>query len=95
MHDNESHAGYTGKTLMLVLGLLLLLTAVTVTVARIRLGAFTIPVMLGIASLKSSLVLIYFMHIRRAGKAVTVTFIITIVTVAILISFIFWDISYR
>lgn len=95
MHDNEAHIEYSYKTLAPVLGALLMLTAVTVTVARVRLGAFTVPVMLGIAALKASLVIFYFMQIRRAGKAVTVAFIFTLAVVAMLISFIFWDISYR
>jgi len=57
----------------MVLGALLVLTAVTVTAARVRLGAFTVPVTLAIASLKSCLVLIFFMRIGRAGRAVSIT----------------------
>lgn len=95
MKELDAMEGYSQRMLVLVLGALLALTALTVTVARVKLGAFTIPVTLGIAALKSTLVIIYFMHIHRSGRAVTVTFIFTVATVAMLISFIFWDISYR
>src|SRR5262245_3426525 len=51
---------------------LIVLTAVTVLVSRVDLGPLNTVVALGIASLKASLVLLYFMHLRYTGKFVWV-----------------------
>ncbi len=83
------------RELALVLGALLVLTAVTVTASRLDLGPLRVWVALLIAAAKATLVLIFFMQIKKAGRAVTYTFAITIVTLAIFISFIFFDIAYR
>jgi len=47
-----------------VFGSLLVLTGITVGVAFVDLGAFGVPVALGIAGLKATLVVLYFMHVR-------------------------------
>jgi cytochrome c oxidase subunit 4 len=81
--------------LLAVLATLLLLTAATVTIARMNLGGWRIWTALGIASVKAGLVLLYFMHIRKGGRLIAVTFSVTIITLAILIGFLFWDVAYR
>ncbi|OFW62817.1 MAG: caa(3)-type oxidase subunit 4 [Actinobacteria bacterium RBG_13_63_9] len=80
---------------MAVLLGLLVLTAVTVAVSRIHLGALNVWVAILIASLKSSLVLLFFMHLKYEGRLIRTTFLVTIFTLAILISFLFWDVSFR
>jgi len=89
----DQHQTY--RELAMVLMALLCLTAITVYVSRIEAGFLKIPVALTIASAKTSLVLIYFMHMKMAGKAVLITFLVTIVTLAVFIGFIFFDIAYR
>jgi cytochrome c oxidase subunit 4 len=83
------------RQLGLVLGGLLTLTALTVAVSRINLGYMKIWISLLIAAAKGTLVLIFFMQIRSVGKTVTVTFIVTLIILAIFISFIFFDIDFR
>ncbi len=83
------------RDLALVLAALLMLTAITVTVSRMDLGGLRIVAALTIASMKATLVLIFFMHMRKAGKVVAITFISTLIILAIFVGFIFFDIAYR
>jgi len=78
-----------------VLCVLLLLTAITIAVSRIDLGVFSIWIAIFIASCKASFVLLFFMHLRYESKLLKITFVGTIGCLAILIGFIFWDISFR
>ena len=52
------------RTYGIILVALLILTALTVTVTWINVGRFAIAVAIGIACMKSSLVLLYFMHLK-------------------------------
>ncbi|HKQ60824.1 MAG TPA: cytochrome C oxidase subunit IV family protein [Candidatus Polarisedimenticolaceae bacterium] len=52
------------RLLVGVLSALLALTVLTVAVSGRDFGAFNLPVALGIALIKGSLVLLYFMHLR-------------------------------
>ena len=79
------------KVLVALLGL----TAATVAASRIQLGGLNIWVTILIASLKSSLVLLFFMHLKYATGLIRTTFIVTICTLAMLVSFLFWDVSFR
>lgn len=94
MEDGKQHL-MSYSTLALVLGALILLTGVTVGVSYFDLGIFNVPMALGIASLKVSLVLLFFMHLKYESKAITVSFICTICFLAIMISFTFWDVAFR
>ena len=73
---------------------LLALTAVTVAVSRVHLGALNVWAALLIASVKSSLVLLFFMHLKYEGRFIRITFVVAIFTLAVLIGFLFWDISF-
>jgi len=90
---NEHLLSY--RKLLGVLGILFLLTVVTILVSRIDLGWLNIWIALMVASIKSSFVLMYFMHLKYESKLFLLTFTITVFIVAILISFMFWDISFR
>lgn len=59
--EHVSHVASYRKTF----GALLVLTVLTVAVAFVDLGALNDIVALGIASLKASLVLLFFMHVRE------------------------------
>jgi len=83
------------RRLLEVLLVLLVLTGVTVSASLIDMGAFNIWLAIIIASLKSSLVLLFFMNLRRESSAVRITFLVTIVTLTLLLGFIFWDVSFR
>ena len=56
------------KVYFAVFAALMVLTTVTILVAYINLGGLNKVVALGIASLKASLVVLYFMHVKYASR---------------------------
>lgn len=78
-----------------VLTALLVMTGITVGVSYLDLGFFNVPVALGIACLKVSLVLLFFMHLKYEGKAIKISFISTVCFLAVMIGFTFWDVAFR
>jgi len=74
---------------------LLILTTVTVIVSRIHLGALNVWVALAIASLKSSLVIFFFMHLRQEMRLFKIGLLVLLVILAIFIGFTFFDVLYR
>ncbi len=94
MDSSEQHL-MPYRTLGLVLAALLVLTGVTVGVSYINMGWLNVPLTLAIASAKVSLVLLFFMHLKYEGRAITISFISTIIFLAIMISFTFWDVAFR
>jgi cytochrome c oxidase subunit 4 len=52
------------RTYYAIFGSLMVLTAITVGVAFINLGPFNFPVAIGIAMLKATLVVLFFMHVK-------------------------------
>lgn len=96
MESIEEHRHIVGYgQLAVILALLLALTGVTVTVSYVHLGFFNVPVALTIASLKAALVLLFFMHLRHEGPVIRYSFITTIMFLAIMIGFTFWDVAFR
>lgn len=78
-----------------VLVVLLLLTGLTLAASYVDLGAFNVWIALGIASAKASLVLLFFMHIGKEGRFIVVSFLGTVLFLAIMIGFTFWDVAFR
>lgn len=74
---------------------LLFLTGVSIAVSRVDAGPFRVLVALAVASVKTGLVLFIFMHIGRAGKAVALSFLATVLTLAVFMALTFLDILYR
>ncbi|MCG6909793.1 MAG: cytochrome C oxidase subunit IV family protein [Deltaproteobacteria bacterium] len=95
MDGNPQDHVLSYSKLALVLAALIGLTSITVMVSRIDLGILNIWIAILIASLKSSLVLMFFMHLKYESRLVRISVIGTIFCLAILIGFIFWDISFR
>ncbi len=83
------------KTLFSIFLLLLVFTGITVGASYIDLGRLNVWISLLIASVKGSLVLLFFMHMKYEGKALILSFLGTIFFLFIMISFTFWDISFR
>ena len=65
-HGGHARVGHVvgPMTLINVLAALLFLTVVTVLVTLVNLGPLNVWIALGIATVKASLVLLYFMHLR-------------------------------
>jgi cytochrome c oxidase subunit IV len=56
------------STYYTIFGTLMVLTAVTVAVAFVNLGAFNFPVAISIAILKATLVVLFFMHVKYSSR---------------------------
>lgn len=93
--QNTHHHIMEYKTQAMILLSLLLLTGMTVGISFLDLGPFNVWVALIIASLKGSLVLMFFMHLKYESRVLVFSFIGTIFFLAIMISFIFWDVAFR
>jgi cytochrome c oxidase subunit 4 len=79
----------------LIFATLLLLTVITVEVAFYDMGILSFPVALGIACFKSTLVILYFMHVRY-GSGLTGLFVSAgFIFLAILVVFTLLDLNTR
>ena len=94
MTPTENHI-LSYRALLGVLGILITLTGVTILVSRLDVGWLNTVNALLIATIKSSFVLLYFMHLKYENRIILWTFMITVCVVAILVGFLFWDIAYR
>jgi cytochrome c oxidase subunit IV len=94
--ENETaHHPLSYTALAIVLVILLVLTGVTVGVSYINLGFFNVPVALGVACLKVTFVLLFFMHLKYEGPIIIYSFIGTVTFLIIMIGFTFWDVAFR
>ena len=86
-HSDES-VGHIAPASMYVLiwALLMALTITTVFAATIELGVFNIVVALVIATIKGTLVVLFFMHLRYSTKLTMVTVVASIFWLLILFS---------
>jgi cytochrome c oxidase subunit IV len=93
-HDIAEHI-VSYKKLVAVWATLLVLTVLTVAVTRADLGAAKVWAALGIASLKSGLVIAFFMHMKYEARLFRTILFVALVTLAIFIGFTFFDVLYR
>ena len=93
--EQEKHHIVPYKTNVIILLTLVVLTFISVAVTSIELGALTVTIALLLASVKSVLVLTYFMHLKFDHKifAIMVIGIFAIIFIVILITFL--DYYYR
>lgn len=92
-HHEETHVVEYGKYIFIWLALLAF-TGITVSVAGINLGNWTVVIALLIASVKSWYVLNYFMHMRYEDSVFKVFISVAMVTLAIFIALTFLDYSF-
>lgn len=93
--SEHKHEPVPYRTFILIYVALLVLTVVTVAVSRVNLGAWNIWVALAVASVKSSLVVFIFMHLKQESKLFKIGILTLIVIVAIFIGLTFTDVLYR
>lgn len=92
--NTETHiVSYRSNTLVWVI--LVLLTGLTVYVAGIDLGKFGVLVNILIASIKASLVVYIFMHLRYESLLLKVLLFLVVLTLTVIIVLTFLDILYR
>lgn len=94
MNEQDNHIVST-KTFVLVWIALLILTAITVTVAKLDLGAFSTFTAIVIASVKAGVVLWFFMHLKYEKRLLKLLLLVPIVTLAVIIGLTFIDVGYR
>ena len=91
---NTEHSHGYGIYVLVWLGLLVL-TGLTVAVAGINIGGFTIATALIIASVKAYLVLTIFMHLRNESKVFRVFVLVALFFLIISLILIFSDYSFQ
>lgn len=95
MPTGEPHPIVSYRTHALVWLALLVLTAATVLVSRVDLGAWHVWAALLIASVKSALVIAFFMHMKYENLAFKLCLLAALLTLAVFIGFTFFDVLYR
>ncbi|MBI5806785.1 MAG: cytochrome C oxidase subunit IV family protein [Ignavibacteriales bacterium] len=93
MEHTKKHPGYL--TYVLVWMALLVFTSITVTIAGIDLGKYTLLIAMFIAAIKSSLVINVFMHIRFEEKIFKVFLLLSGMTLLIIFVLTFSDFLFR
>ena len=94
MDDQERYPGSTG-TYGAVWIVLLALTGTTITVAGMHLGKFSTLAALVIASIKASLVLWFFMHLKYGKRLFKYMLLVPVATLTVIIGLTFLDIWFR
>jgi cytochrome c oxidase subunit IV len=87
-HSEHDYVGHIirAKFYVLIWAILMVLTGTTVYAATVELGVFNIVVALVIATIKGSLVVLFFMHLRYSTKLTMVTLIASLFWLFILFS---------
>ena len=94
--QQESHTMTGYKAPVMVFFGLITLTVLTVMMGTLHLPPVqAILIAMGIALVKASLVVVFFMHLKYERGIFKVMFFVTIITLTIFIGFTFFDISYR
>jgi len=96
MDDNHEHHEPVSYGLLVLVWLsLLVLTALTVTVAGMNLGALSVAVAVVIATIKSSVVLFFFMHLKYEKTVYKIMVFVCLGTFAIFLGITFLDQPFR
>ncbi|MCS6983937.1 MAG: cytochrome C oxidase subunit IV family protein [Leptospiraceae bacterium] len=91
--NGKSHV----KEMALTLAALLILTVITVWAAHVNFGSLAINIVIAvlIATIKVSLVMLFFMHLRWENKLVVAFAILAIPFIILAIGAIIWDTTIR
>lgn len=94
-NENKKHHITPYSTYVIVWIALLAFTSITVSVAGISLGNYTLVVALFIAAIKSALVINIFMHIKFEEKIFKVFLLLSGMTLLVIFVLTFTDFSFR
>lgn len=83
------------SVLLKVFGGLIVLTVLTVAAAYVPLGPLNVPVAIGIAGTKASLVVLFFMHLKYDNPVNALTFTIGTIFVVVFIAITLLDTAFR
>jgi cytochrome c oxidase subunit 4 len=94
-HAHDAHAHPTPKLYALILGALIIFTGITVWVAFQDFGVLNNVIALGIAGVKTVLVVLFFMHVKYGSRLTKIFAVTGFAFLAILISFTVSDTEVR
>jgi cytochrome c oxidase subunit 4 len=94
MEEGKSHFVAT-KTFVFVWIALLCLTGLTIKAAQMQMGEWSMVANIAIASIKASLVLWFFMHLKYERRLFKLLLFVPLITISIIIGLTFVDIWYR
>ncbi|RME82837.1 MAG: cytochrome-c oxidase [Planctomycetota bacterium] len=92
---SEEHHEVSYATYVIIWVGLLVLTCLTVAAAAVNLGKFNVVLALLIAMVKSSLVVLFFMHLRYERPLFKFFFLICLFTLTVIIGLTFTDTIFR
>ena len=87
----SEHATEPIKNYFIVFAILIALTGLTTTMAYIDLGMFNIVITLMIAGIKTTLILLFFMHVRHSVNLVRVFLVTGFIWMALLLGILMSD----
>ncbi len=98
-HAHTTHHGHIHHvpkaTLFKVFGALVFLTLLTVAASRVHLGPLNVPVAIGIAVIKASLVVTFFMALKYDNKVNALVMMIGVIFVGVFLTFTLFDTAFR
>jgi cytochrome c oxidase subunit 4 len=96
-HAHDAHPAHHShaKLYYIIWAVLLICTALTVVTAKMDLGSIALAVALAIATLKGTLVVLYFMHLTEAPGTVKLVLATCVLFLVLMISFQLGDFSTR
>ncbi len=86
MSDRAGHHILPVRLYLFVFGALMLFTATTIGVSFVNLGPLNTVVALGIAAIKATLVILFFMHVRYSSRLIWLFSVVGFLWLAILIT---------
>jgi cytochrome c oxidase subunit 4 len=96
LHEPEKHdAHHSAAPYFVVWVALLVFTAITYATGTAHLGKWALPIALAIATTKSALVALIFMHLRESSGATRLVFVTSLIFVALLLFFTVSDVATR
>jgi cytochrome c oxidase subunit 4 len=94
MSEHKNHIS-TYKSQIVVLLSLILLTILTVTITSVHLGPYNTAAAMLIASVKATIVLLYFMHLKFDEKIYQFMVALVLAIYAVVVIITFFDYLYR
>ncbi len=92
-HDSHLSHVMSPRVLLTVFGVLVALTVLTVAAAQVSFGAWEVWVSLGIASVKATLVAVYFMHLRHDKSLHGILFLSSLLFAALFLALTLMDLQ--
>ena len=93
--DAHAHPHHGPGRYFVIWILLLIFTVTTVLTGRMDLGALNLPLALTIATIKATLVVLFFMHLSESHGVVRLVFVVSVLFVLVLMAGVFGDLLTR